>query len=56
MTFSDWLESTFSVDKFNPQKALRYVKRDYHEVQTEHGFDNIFLALAEEEMKKHGRL
>lgn len=56
MTFSDWWESTFSADKFNPQKALKQVKKDYRETSGEQGFDIIFLSLANEEMKKLSRL
>jgi len=56
MGFSNWWESTFSADKFNAQKALKYVKKEYKSPQAEAGFDQIFLDLAEEEITKQKRL
>ncbi|MDP3728171.1 MAG: hypothetical protein Q8R18_01825 [bacterium] len=56
MGFSDWLESTFSADKFNAQKGLKYIRREYKSAQAESGFNQIFLDLAEEEMTKQKRL
>lgn len=56
MTFSDWLESTISPEKFTPKKALKYIKNTYKTVPGEQDFDNIFLDLAKEEMDKKQRL
>ena len=56
MGFSQWWEGTFSADKFTAQKGLKHIKKDYQGLYTEGNFDTIFLDLANEEMKKQGRL
>ena len=56
MGFSDWVESTFSVEKFNAQKALRYARKEYQESVAESNFNAIFLELAKEEIEQQGRL
>ena len=56
MGFSDWFESAFSADKFNAQKALRHVRKEYRQDPSESDFDVIFLDLATDEIAKLGRL
>ena len=56
MGFSNWLESTFSADKFNAQKALRHIRKEYRQDPSESDFDTIFLDLATDEIAKQGRL
>ena len=56
MSFSDWWESTFSADKYNAQKALKHIKKEYQGTAAESGFETIFIELAEEEIQKQGRL
>lgn len=56
MGFSKWLESTFSADKFNANKGLKHIRKDYGYNSSESNFDSIFLDLANEEINKQKRL
>lgn len=58
MAFSQWLQSTFSSDKFNARKGLRHTRREYQSFIPRHDsdFDQIFLELANDEIKKNERL
>ena len=57
MVLSQWFESAFSSDKFNPGKALRYTHKENSDLikNTPH-FNEIFLELARIEIEKKCRL
>ncbi len=56
MTLAHWLESAFSSDKFNSEKALRYTLQENHFLYNNPYFIEIFLDLAETEIQKNNRL
>ncbi len=57
MAITQWLESTFSSDKFDARKALRHTRKEYSQfIPRNSNFDEIFIELANNEIEKKGRL